>query len=309
MGAVRRFITRRLGHGIVIMALVTVVVFVITRMIGDPIAAMVSQETSAEVRAQLAATYGFDKSIPAQFLDYIAGIFRGDLGTSLWQGRPTLEIVFDVLPKTFQLVLSATGFAILIGFPIGVLAALRPGGIIDRISITGSLLGLSVPQFWLGLLFIMFFSVQLGWFPTSGAGSWRHLVLPMLTLGLPASARLAMLVRSSMIDQLNEPYVLTARAKGLAGFRVNAIHAFRNASTAGVTLAGWELMRMLAGYAVVVETVFSWPGIGLLAFQTIERRDLILLQAIVLMVAVFVVLINIVMDIVYKIIDRRVQLN
>lgn len=291
------------------MALVTVVVFVITRMIGDPIATMVSQETSVEVRAQLAATYGFDKSIPAQFLDYLAGVVRGDLGTSLWQGRPTLEIVFDVLPRTFQLVLSATAFAILIGFPIGLVAALRPGGIIDRVSIAGSLLGLSIPQFWLGLLFIMFFSVQLGWFPTSGAQSWRSIVLPMLSLGLPAGARIAMLVRSSMIDQLNEPYVLTARAKGLTGLRVNAVHAFRNASTAGVTLAGWELMRMLAGYAVVVETVFSWPGIGLLAFQTIERRDLILLQAIVLMVAVFVVLINIAMDIVYKIIDRRVQLN
>ena len=173
---------------------------------------------------------------------------------------------------------------------------------------TTSLIGLSIPQFWLGLILIIVFAVQLGWFPTSGTGSFKHLVLPALTMGLPIAGRLTMMVRSSMIDELNTQYVRTCKAKGIPYRRTVGVHALRNAAVPFVTLAGWETIRALAGYAVVVETVFAWPGVGFLALESIERQDLILLQAIVFVIAIMVVLFNIAIDILYKVIDPRIKL-
>jgi len=171
-----------------------------------------------------------------------------------------------------------------------------------------SLIGLSIPQFWLGLLFIVVFAVKFRWLPTSGAATPVHIILPALTLALPALARLVMIVRSSMIDELNQQYVKTGFAKGIPFLRVVGVHAMRNAALPVVTLSGWEMIRALAGYSVVVETVFAWPGLGMTAIQAIEREDLILLQAIVFTVATMVVLINILMDVVYTIIDPRLKL-
>jgi peptide/nickel transport system permease protein len=170
-------------------------------------------------------------------------------------------------------------------------------------------MGLSIPQFWLGLLLIIVFAVQFKWLPTSGIDTPAHVVLPTITMALPALARLVMIVRSSMIDELNQQYVKTCFAKGLPFYRVVGVHALRNASLPVVTLTGWELIRAVAGYSVVVETVFAWPGLGLTAIQAIEREDLILLQAIVFTVAILVVLINILMDVAYKIIDPRLKLG
>jgi peptide/nickel transport system permease protein len=165
-----------------------------------------------------------------------------------------------------------------------------------------------VPQFWLGLLLIVLFAVQLKWLPTSGATSPAHIILPAITLALPALTRLVMVVRSSMIDELNQQYVKTATAKGMPFIRVVGLHAMRNAAVPVVTLAGWEVIRALAGYTVIVETVFAWPGLGLTAIQAIERQDLILLQAIVFTIAIMVVVINIAIDVVHKGIDPRVKL-
>lgn len=172
---------------------------------------------------------------------------------------------------------------------------------------TTSLLGLSVPQFWLGLILIIVFGVTLGWLPTAGAGTWKHIVLPAVTLALPAAGRLAMMVRSSMIDELNRQYVKTAKAKGMPATRVVAVHALRNGSIPVLTLFGWELIRALAGYTVVVETVFNWPGLGMTAIHAIVRQDLFLLQTIVLVVAVMVVAVNILIDIAYRAVDPRIQ--
>jgi peptide/nickel transport system permease protein len=197
--------------------------------------------------------------------------------------------------------------AVVLAIPLGVVAALRPGTARDHLTVTTSLLGLSIPQFWLGLMLIVVFSVQLGWLPTAGAGGWKHLVLPSITLALPAAGRMAMMVRSSMIDELNQQYVKTAKAKGIVRRRVVGVHALRNASIPVITLAGWELIRMLAGYTVVVESVFQWPGLGKLAIDAIQRQDLFLLQTVVWVVAVMVVVINIAIDIAYKIVDPRVK--
>lgn len=305
-----RYVARRLLSGLVVVFGVTVVVFVVTRMVGDPVKFILPLEATEEQRAARSAELGFDWPIATQFFDYLEDLARLDFGDSLWQrGRSTLDIVGDALPKTFQLVAAGMALSILLAVPLGVLASLKPGRFLDRVLVTTSLLGLSVPQFWLGLVLLIVFGVELGWLPTAGSTSWKHLVLPAVTLALPTAGRLAMMVRSSMIDELNKQYVRTARAKGMPFRRVVGLHALRNGSIPVITLTGWELIRMLAGYTVVVEVVFNWPGLGQTAIQAIERQDLFLLQTIVLVVAVLVVVVNIAIDVLYKAIDPRVQLT
>jgi len=304
-----RFVLRRLAQGVVVIVGVTMVVFVVTRMIGDPVQVMLPIEATPEQRDAFAKEIGFDRPIPEQFVEFVGDLAVLDLGDSLWQRRPALDIVFSHLPRTFQLVGAGMLLGMLLSVPLGVIAALRPGTWLDRLTVTTSLVGLSLPQFWLGLLLIMVFGVNLGWFPTSGSGSLKHLVLPAVTLALPIIGRLAMMVRSSMIDELNTQYVKTSKAKGMRRRRTVSVHALRNAAVPFVSLAGWELIRALAGYAVVVETVFAWPGVGDMALQAIERQDLILLQAIVFVIAFMVVALNIVVDLLYKWADPRIKLS
>jgi len=303
-----RFAVRRIAQGLIVILGVTVVVFVVTRMVGDPVDVLLPLEATEEQRAAFERALGFDRPIPVQFADYLGDVVRGDFGESIWQHRPAMEIVFEHLPRTFQLVFPAMALMVVLAVPLGVLAALRPGKLSDRITVVLSIAGLSIPQFWLGLLLIIVFAVELKWLPPLGFGGFRNLILPMVTLALPAVGRLAMIVRSSMIDELNQQYVKMATAKGLPYSRVVAVHALRNAGIPALTLTGWETIRALAGYSVIVETVFQWPGLGFLAIQSIDRQDLILLQAIVFVVAVMVVVINVLVDILYKAIDPRIQL-
>ncbi|HEX8863889.1 MAG TPA: ABC transporter permease [Actinomycetes bacterium] len=303
-----RFAVRRVAQGFLVIFGVTIMVFVFTRMVGDPVKVMLPLEASPQERAAFKHQLGLDRSIPVQFASYVGQLARGDLGTSLWQRRPAIDIVLEALPRTLELVLAAIALAVLLAIPLGVLAALRPGRTLDRLAVVLSLAGLSIPQFWLALLLILVFAVRIRLFPTAGMGGPEHLVLPMLALALPALGRIAMIVRSSMIDELNQQYVKTADAKGLPRRRIVGVHALRNASIPALTLTGWELIRALAGYSVVVETVFAWPGVGLLANQALDQQDLILLQAIVFVVALMVVLVNVAIDILYKAVDPRIKL-
>jgi peptide/nickel transport system permease protein len=303
-----RFVVRRITQGLLVVIGVTIMVFIFTRMVGDPAKTMLPLSASPEERAAFRHELGLDRPLTEQFADYIGDLASGDFGTSLWQRRPAIEAVLDALPNTFQLVLLAIAIAVVLGVPLGVVAALRPGGALDRTAVVLSLAGLSIPQFWLGLLLIIAFSVTLNALPTAGMGTPAHLVLPTLTLAFPALGRIAMIVRSSMIDELNQQYVKTAKAKGMPRARVVGIHALRNASIPALTLTGWELIRALAGYSVVVETVFAWPGVGFLADQALNNQDLILLQAIVFVVAVMVVFINVVIDVLYRAVDPRIKL-
>ena len=304
MGA---FVIRRLYHGIYVVLGVTIVVFVVTRVIGDPVSAMLPMETSAAQRAAFAQQLGLDRPLYIQFIDFLADVAHLNLGESLWQHRPVTQIVFEKLPITLYLVGTAMALAIVLSIPLGIVAALKPGRIADRITVVLSLIGLSVPQFWLGLLLILLFAVDLRWLPTSGSGDVRHLILPALTLAVPAMTRILMVVRSSMMDELNTQHIKVAIAKGLPFRRVIGVHALRNIAIPVMTLAGWETVRALAGYSVVVEAVFAWPGLGLAAVQAIERQDLILLQGIVFYVAVMVVIINIGLDLAQKLVDPRVK--
>ena len=302
-----RFALQRALQGLIVIVGVTIVVFVVTRLIGDPVALMLPLEATAEERAAFAAELGLDQPIIVQFFDFVGGALRLDFGESLWQGRPAFEIILEVLPRTVILVLAGLSLAFFLAVPFGIFAARRPGSWVDRSLVGGSLLGLSVPQFWLGLMLILLFGVTLKWLPTSGSGTFKHLILPAITLALPAFGRLTMMVRSSMIDELHAPYIETARAKGMSEWNTTFVHAFRNASNPVATLTGWELIRAIAGYSVVVETVFAWPGIGFMSIQAIQQQDLVLLQAIVFVVAVVVVIINLALDFVYKLIDPRIQ--
>ena len=303
------FILRRIGYGALVVLGVTLTVFLVTRVFGDPIRLMLPLNATEEQRAALSAQLGLNEPLIEQFITFAGDLLTLDLGESVWQRRPAIDVVMERLPMTLGLIGVGLGFAIVASLPLGTIAALRPGGMLDRVIASTALLGLSVPQFWMGLLLILVFSVKLGLLPTSGMGTPAHIVLPAVTLALTPLARLTMLVRSAMIDELNRQYVMTARAKGLSLRRLLGVHALRNVLISFLTLAGWELIIALAGYTVVVETVFAWPGLGHTAIQAIERGDLYLIQAIVFTVAVGIVLINLALDITFKIIDPRIDLN
>ncbi len=301
------FILKRLYYGLYVVFGVTVIVFVVTRLVGDPISTMLPLEATPEQRAILAQQLGLDRPIYVQFFAFLGEVAHFDLGQSLWQHRSVTEIVFERLPMTIYLVGAGMLLAIGLAIPLGIVAALKPGGITDRITVVLSLVGLSIPQFWLGLLLIIVFAVDLRWLPTSGSGSLSHLVLPTITLAVPALTRMVMVVRTSMMDELNAQYIKVATAKGMPFWRVVGVHGLRNITVPVMTLAGWEVIRALAGYSVVVETVFAWPGLGLAAIQAIERQDLILLQGIVFYIAIMVVIINIALDVAQKFVDPRVK--
>lgn len=303
------FIIRRLVQGFLVVLGVTATVFVITRLAGDPVALMLPLSATAEQRAAFAAQIGLDQPIWVQFLRFAEDVATLDFGDSLWQRRPAMEVVFERLPNTALLIAAGLGTAIVLSIPLGAIAALRPGGLTDRLITSISLLGLAMPQFWLGLMAIMIFSVTLKLLPTSGIGTPAHLVLPALTLALTPLARFTMMVRASMIDELNKQYVKTARAKGLGLTRILRVHTLRNILVPFLSISGWELITTLSGYTVVVETVFGWPGLGMTAVQAIQRGDLFLVQAIVFTIAFLIVIIGILMDVLSKSIDPRITLN
>ena len=304
-----RFIARRLAQGLLIIFGVTVFVFVVTRIVGDPVKFMLPLSATEEQREATRHALGLDQSIPKQFVDFVRDLLHLDLGTSTYvRGEPALDVVFDYLPRTLELVAFGMVLAMLLSIPLGLLASRKPGGVLDRFLTTISLVGLSMPQFFLGSVMVILFTVKLPWFQT-GVGDWKtHLVLPALCLALPAVGRLSMVVRSSMIDEMNAQYVKVLRAKGMPARRIMGVHALRNAGIPYVTLLGWELIRALAGFTVVVETVFAWPGIGFLAREAIVQQDFFLIQAIVFVVAVMVVFVNISIDVSYKFLDPRVKL-
>ena len=303
-----RYLSQRLGQGIVVILGVTTLVFVVTRMIGDPVNFILPLSASEDQRAALRSDLGFDRSILSQFWSFVRDAVRLDFGNSTYfRNEDALEVVMRFLPKTLQLAAAGMVMALLLSVPLGAIAALRPGGLIDKFLVTLSLIGLATPQFFLGQVILLLTSVKFN-LVQFGDGPWTHLIFPALTLALPAIGRLTMVTRSAMIDELNSQYVKAARAKGVAARRIVGVHALRNAAIPFVTLFGWEVIRALAGYTLVVEAVFDWPGLGDLAILAIRERDFFLIQTIVFIVAIMVVLINIAIDVAYKIVDPRVKL-
>jgi peptide/nickel transport system permease protein len=255
---------------------------------------------------QLQEKLGFNDPAYVRFFMFLSGVLSLDFGKSLWQGVPAIQLVLDRLPATTWLSLSAIGMATMIGVPFGTFAALKPGSTLDRFCTISSLTGVSIADFWLGLMLILLFAVNLQWLPTSGYGV-NELILPALTLAARPIGRIALVTRSAMLDELHRPYVTTARAKGLFEGRVVFSHALKNAALTVVTLCGYEIGRIFAGYAVIVETLFGWPGIGQLAVQSISNDDLPVVQAVVFVAASIVVVLNIIIDLGYAVLDPRIR--
>jgi peptide/nickel transport system permease protein len=306
---VGRYLSARLTQGVIVIVGVSVLVFIVTRMVGDPVNFILPLSASPEQRDALRESLGFDDSIFTQFGRFAGDAIRLDFGDSTYfRNEPALDIVMRFLPKTLQLVAGGMTIAFLSSIPLGAIAALRPGRLLDKVLVTLSLIGLATPQFFLGQVILLVTSVRFN-LVQFGDGPWTHLIFPSITLALPAIGRLTMVVRSAMIDELNSQYVKAARAKGVSRRRIVGVHAMRNAAIPFVTLFGWEVIRALAGFTLVVEAVFDWPGLGDLAILAIKERDFFLIQTIVFVVAVMVVFINITIDVAYKLIDPRVKLT
>ena len=303
-----RFLLARLGSAALVVIGVSLAVFLLIHLVpGDPVEVMLGDSARAADREALRHQLGLDLPLTQQLVDWIQGLLRLDLGQSLHSRRPITEVLAERLPATAELTLAALAIAVLVAVPLGIVAALGRGGWWDRSAMTLSLVGVSVPNFWLGPLLIMLFSLGLGWFPVSGRDAPGSLVLPALTLGTALAAILARMIRASLLEVLGEDYIRTARAEGLSPLRVMLHHALPNALLPVVTLLGLQLGALLGG-AVITETVFSWPGVGQLMVEAIQKRDYPLVQGCVLLISVIYVLVNTVTDLAYGWIDPRVRL-
>lgn len=303
-----QYILRRLFLSIFVVVGVTVVVFMVIRLSGDPTALMISPDASAEDVAELRARMGFDRPILVQFVDFMTGAIRGDFGNSLRYREPAFGLVIERLPATVQLATASLLVAIAVALPAGIVSAVKRNTVWDRAAMFLALFGQSMPVFWFGILLILIVSVQLKLLPSSGSGGFQHLILPALTLGLYSTARLTRLVRSEMLETISQDFVRTARAKGLREQAVLYRHALRNALIPVVTVIGIEAGGLLGG-AVITETVFAWPGIGQLAVRSIFNRDYPLIQAVVFTIAIMFVVINLVVDVLYAMLDPRIKLS
>jgi peptide/nickel transport system permease protein len=304
-----RYLCRRLAYGLLVVVLVAMTVFFATRVIADPARGMLPLDATEAQVVALEHELGLDRPILTQFVDYAGDLATLDFGESYWQRTPVGELITDRLPNTALLVVIALVLAVVVAVPLGIVSARRPGSRLDQTLAAASLIGLSLPQFWLGAMLILVFSLTLGWFPTSGMGGVDNLVLPALTLGLPMLGRIAQITRTTMIDELASQHIAVARAKGLSESYVMSRHALRNVTVPILTVCSWEGVYALAGYSVIVETVFAWPGVGQLAMQAIIREDLILVQGVVMVVALIVVAVNIVTDLLYTVVDPRIELG
>jgi peptide/nickel transport system permease protein len=303
----QQLVFRRLYQACFVLIGTTMIVFALLHLTGGSIARSLLPEWSTEEQiADFEAKLGLDRPIPEQYMMWLGGVLRGDFGNSFTTGLPAMDIIMERLPNTIQLALVAQLIAILVAFPLGMLAALKRGSIWDRISMGFALLGQSMPHFWLGLMLILIVSVRLGWLPVSGKETPQSIILPAITLATGPIAILSRLVRSGMIEVMGHDYVRTARAKGLSEGRVLNGHAMRNALLPLITVIGLEIGSLLNG-SVVIEAVFAWPGIGRLLVESLQRRDIPVVEAGVLLVAVMYVGLNLIVDVLYGWVDPRVR--
>ncbi|MBV9172909.1 MAG: ABC transporter permease [Chloroflexi bacterium] len=301
------YIARRFALLVPIWFGVLTLVFLMRVLVpGDPVELMfVGQQTDPQVKANVRHQLGLDRPLPEQYVTYIWGVLHGDLGTSITTQRPVTTEIANRYPYTVVLTITSLSVAVLIGLSTGIISALKKDTILDTLAMMLALAGLSMPGFWLGLLLIYVFAVNLHWFPVLGSMSPQGLVLPSVTLGVIASAVLARIVRSSMLEVLREDYVRTARAKGLDERLVVLRHSMRNALVPIVTIVGLQIGALLSG-AFIIEFVFAWHGVGELAIQALQKRDFPLIQGVVLVVSTTYVLVNLAIDVLYSMIDPRI---
>ncbi len=317
-------VLRRLLQSIVVMLVVALMAFTIFRYVGDPVAMMVGQETSLEERAQLRVTLGLDDPIPVQFGRFVINMVHGNFGISYQIGRPVSELLVERLPATLELSGIAALFALLVGIPMGVYTALYPTRWLSKIFLGISLIGISLPTFLIGILLILLFGVTLGWLPTFGRGDvvaiggWttglmsisglKSLIMPAFTLGMFQLTLIMRLVRSEMLEVLRTDYIKFARARGLSNRAVHLGHALKNTLVPVITITGLQLGSIIA-FAIITETVFQWPGMGLLFIQAISMVDIPIMAAYLVLIAFFFVIINLIVDLLYHVVDPRLRID
>ena len=306
-----QYIIRRLLQAILVIFGVLTVVFIILRLTGDPVRLMLGENASEEAITALNQQLGLDRPLYVQYFAYMGNVVRGDFGGSIAQGgKPALPIVIDRYPATLRLAVLALTVSVTLAMIFGIISAIYRYTIFDNAVMFLALFGQSVPNFWLGIMLILIFAVNLGWLPSQGFEGWnpRYMILPVITLAAPGLARLTRLVRSGMLEVMGQDYVRTARAKGLKEMRVVFGHALKNAAIPLVTIIGLDLGVLLGG-AVVTEQIFTWPGVGLTVIEGINRRDFPVVQAAVFIIATSFVLINLAVDLIYTWLDPRVRLG
>lgn len=303
----RRYLTRRVAVAVPTLLAVTVLIFVAMRVVpGDPAVLLAGDFATPETVQALRAKWGLDRSLPVQYGVFFRNLLRGDLGTSIVSDLPVRDEILQRFRVTIILAVCAIAVALVIGLSAGIAGATRPYTAWDYGSMATALIGVSTPIFWSGMLLILVFAVRLGWLPSGGADAWQGYVLPAVSLGFFAAGVIARQTRSAMLDILRQDYVRTARAKGVRESRVNAHHALRNAFIPVVTIVGLEFGRMLGG-AVLTETVFSLPGLGSFLIVSIAKRDYPVVQGIVLWIALAFVMINVLVDVLYAVLDPRIR--
>jgi len=303
-----RYSLRRTLHSAIVMIGVLIVVFLVVDQIGDPARLMLPADAPTQVYLDLRAKLGLDDPFLERFWHTLSGWFTGDFGDSLWQGVPALGLALQRVPATLTLTVVSLGFAIPVALLLGTRSAIKPGSLTDRFLTTVSLAGVSVADFWLGLMLILVVSVQFGLLPTSGFGGLEYLILPALTLAFRPIGRIAQIARSSLVEEMQKPYIRTLRAKGLTEKQIVRKHALKNSAIPIITVSGDEIATFLNG-AVVIETIFAWPGIGTLFIGAIERRDLPLIEACVFVVALMVIGVNLIVDLTYAYLDPRAKIR
>jgi peptide/nickel transport system permease protein len=300
-------ILKRIAHAVLVVAGVSVVVFIVTHLTGDPARLMLPLDATPEQYAALSKELGTDRPLLTQFLDYFGSALQGDLGRSVWQKEPALNLALDHVWPTVKLGVSAIALSAVLGVPLGFLAAVKLDTFLDRAVSGISILAVSIASFWLALMLILVFAVELQWLPTSGIGT-KNLILPAVAAAAAPLGRLIQVGRAAMIDELSQPYVRVARAKGLSTSRTVVTNASRNALIPVVTLAAFEFASIVGAGLILIETIFNWPGIGYLTYQALIHRDFPLIQACIVVIAVIVVTVNVLIDLLYGVIDPRTRI-
>ena len=304
----KRFIIRRTAYSLLSLFLLSITIFFFVRVTGDPAVLLVEPGASQADIAAIHKQFGLDRPLVVQYWLFMTSLFQGDLGKSFYYQTPVMSLYLDRLPNSLLLAFVAMSLSLLIGIPAGIMASVQVGRFWDGFGKLFTLLGLSLPSFLVGLILILVFSVYLGWLPSSGAGTPLHLIMPAFALGWYFAASHMRLTRSSMLEVLGSEYIKLAKLKGLPQFMIIAKHAFKNALIPVLTLAGINLVVMV-NVAVVVETVFAWPGIGRLLYEGITFRDFPIVQGIVILGGAMIVMVNLVVDILYAVVDPRIRLG
>ena len=302
------YLLRRLGQSVLVLLGVSFVVFFILHLTGDPAAVLLPPEATADDIRRFREVMGFNDPFIVQYGRFLTGALAGNFGQSIRHAEPAFDLVMERMPATFELAGAGLAIALCLAIPAGIISAVRRNTFLDYVSTVVALLGQSMPTFWLGIMLILLFSVQLNLLPSSGRGTFQHLIMPAVTLGLFTTARITRLTRSGMLEVLNQDYIRTARAKGVNSRPIVWKHALKNAAIPIVTIVGIELGTLLGG-SVITETIFAWPGVGRLSVQAIYNRDYPVVQAAVFVLATTFVLVNLVVDFLYTYLDPRIRLR